>query len=319
MQPTVSIFRRYGADLALLTTAILWGVNIPVVKSAIGEMDPLAFNGMRMVLSTIVLGLLSLAESKRQPKTKRGSWSLRRGALFIILNGVCYPFAFIFGINYTTAGNSAILLATMPAWTAMIAFHFTSERLSRLTWIGIAISLAGTLSVVVAGSDVSFSSTYLVGNLLMLAASIGWSASTVVSGPLLQTISPLKLAFWSSLFATPIQLLATLPEIPGAVQQLQSPQLVAALVYSGVMSTGIAYATWHYGVRQLGGSHASVYQNLVTLVAVSTSWVFLKEPILLWQIFGGVILFVGLYLMRRSRSAVDRNAKRKQSVAVQES
>jgi drug/metabolite transporter (DMT)-like permease len=75
----------------------------------------------------------------------------------------------------------------------------------------------------------------------------------------------------------------------------------AALFYSGVFSTGIAYVTWHVGVRRLGGSHASVYQNVVTLVAVLGGWIGLGEPVLTSQLIGGLLMLVGLLLMRRSR------------------
>ena len=100
---------------------------------------------------------------------------------------------------------------------------------------------------------------------------------------------------------TPIHLLIAAHDIPHAFQQLHRPGLVWAIVYSGTMSTGLAYATWHYGVRQLGGSHASVFQNVVTLVAVISAWFFLHEPITPVQIGGGLILFAGLYFMRKGR------------------
>ena len=76
---------------------------------------------------------------------------------------------------------------------------------------------------------------------------------------------------------------------------------MAAIIYSGIFSTGVAYATWHAGVRAVGGSHASVYQNVVTLVAVIGGWLVLKEQPMSAQIFGGLLTIVGLFLMRRGR------------------
>lgn len=286
----------------MLVTALLWGINIVVVKAAIGSVDALTFNALRMVLSTLVLGALACLELRFRPATT-GKFSFTRGAIFAVVSGMIYPLFFMFGIDRTTAGNTALLLASMPVWTATLSLIFIKERLPRITWGGLLISLCGTVLVIASGGKVSFSSAYVTGNLLVIIAAICWSSATVISGPLLRKVSPLWLAFITSLTTTPFHLFITRNSIPNVLEQLQRPSLLIALIYSGVMSTGVAYATWYYGVRQLGGSHAAVFQNLVTLVAVSTAWIFLHEPILQAQLLGGATLFAGLYLMRRGRSS----------------
>ena len=64
----------------------------------------------------------------------------------------------------------------------------------------------------------------------------------------------------------------------------------------------LAYASWHVGVRILGGSHAAVYQNVVTLVAVLGGWLFLHERPVVVQIVGGVLIVLGQVAMRCGRS-----------------
>ncbi|MFN7576404.1 MAG: DMT family transporter, partial [Planctomycetota bacterium] len=128
------------------------------------------------------------------------------------------------------------------------------------------------------------------------------------SRPLLREYSPLRLSLISNGLFVPLHLaLAPLwMQFPAKEYEpwqtvLFQPAILIALVYSGAFSTGLAYATWNIGVRQLGGSHAAVYQNIVTLVAVLGGWLFLQEPIVAAQIAGGGIMLVGLYLMRRGR------------------
>lgn len=291
---------RFRADAALLLTTVIWGANITVVKSAVDALDPITFNSLRITLSTLTIGLLAWVEAKWYPTPSR-PWSIRRGVSFALLSGLAYPLLFMFGIDRTTAGNTALLLASMPIWTAIISSIFVHERLSRVTWLGLLVSLVGTIVVIVAGGKVSTAQEFYIGNVLILGAAICWASATVTSGPLLRSISPLRLTFYASLLTTPIHLLIAAHDIPHAFQQLHRPGLVLAIVYSGTMSTGLAYATWHYGVRQLGGSHASVFQNVVTLVAVLSAWFFLHEPITPVQIGGGLILFAGLYFMRKGR------------------
>jgi drug/metabolite transporter (DMT)-like permease len=155
--------------------------------------------------------------------------------------------------------------------------------------------------IVAAGGKVSLSAANFSGNLLILSSAMLWASGTVISGPLLKQISPLRLAFFSSLITTPMHLAIVSPQLAQAMPKLAEWDNFAALFYSGVFSTGIAYVTWHVGVRRLGGSHASVYQNVVTLVAVLGGWIGLGEPMLGSQLVGGLLMIIGLLLIRRTR------------------
>ena len=291
---------RLLADASLLVTAVLWGINIPVVKYATGDLDPLVFNATRMCLSTVVLGAFALVESRwvGQPAER---FSKSRFVIFALVSGLWYPLMFMYGIDRTTAGNTALLLSSMPLWTAVVSALFIRERLPLLSWVAMMIAFLGTGLVVVAGGKVSLSASNFSGNVLVLFSAMLWASGTVISGPLLRQISPLRLAFLSSLLTTPMHMLLVSTQLPDASAKLLQWHNLLAVVYSGVFSTGIAYATWHVGVRRLGGSHASVYQNVVTFVAVLGGWIVLGEPVLNSQLVGGVLLICGLLLIRQTR------------------
>ncbi len=295
--PPITAQQRWLADASLLITTIIWGANIPVVKFASSQIEPLVFNAVRMVLSTLALGTLAAIEAGwvKQPAQRFG---VSRFINFALVSGLLYPLMFMWGIERTTAGNTALLLSSMPLWTAIISAVFLRERLPPLTWIAFGIAFIGTAIIVVAGGKVHFSSDNLVGNLLITASAMLWASGTVISGPLLKQVSPLRLAFFSSLLTTPIHLVIVSSKLGSVLPKLADPYLLAALIFSGVFSTGIAYSTWHVGVRRLGGSHASIYQNVVTLVAVIGGWLVLSEPILTSQILGGLLMIGGLLLMR---------------------
>lgn len=286
-------------------TAVAWGTNIPVVKQAMQVLNPWVFNASRLFLAAIVLGVAMVIErSYRRSVSAENSlrpFLWRRFVLFSLLNGFFYQYFFFQGITRTTAGNTALLLSSMPMWTAILSFIFLRERLPRVTWYGLLITMIGTVIVTTQSGKVDLSAQYLQGNLFILAGAFTWASATVISRPLLQIWSPLKVSFWSSLLTMPLHVAMAWTAFPQATPTLQEPAVFIAIIYSGAISTGLAYATWHSGVRQLGGSHAAVYQNLVTLVAVLGSWLFLKEPFTVPQMLGGVAIVVGLLVMRRGR------------------
>ncbi len=251
-----------------MATARMWGINILVFKHGIQEVNPWVFNALRLIFATVTLGLLTWLESRIRPFPKR-EFSKVKVFVFAMLTGFLYLLCFVRGVSMTTAGNTALIMSAMPMWTALRSFLFVKEILPGITWFGLFITFVGTLLVTTqSGGRVSFASEYFVGNLLILSGSLAWASGTVLSRSLLLTVSPLQLAFWSALLTTPMHLIIIAPQI--SENWVRATQCVTMLeiIYSGAFSTGLAYASWHVGVRILGGSHAAVYQNVVTLVAV---------------------------------------------------
>lgn len=294
---------NWSADAILFVTALVWGVNILVFKLAIGEMNPWVFNASRLIFATLTLGFLAILEARFRPRgnsLNKVSWP--RVVVFSLLTGFVYMVIFVLGIDRTTAGNTALIFASLPIWVALLSRAFLQERLPPVAWYGLLVTLLGTMIVIAQGGSISFSGQYFLGNLLVLLATLAWALGTVLSRPLLETLSPLRLASISAAMTLPMHFLLAAPYVATAYDKSIDTPMLAAIVYSGVFSTGLAYATWHMGVRAVGGSHASVFQNVVTLVAVAGGWMVLGEPMLPAQIIGGGLTIAGLLLMRRGRT-----------------
>lgn len=311
------LLHRLRADLLLLSTALVWGANILVFKDAINGIDPWIFSGFRLVFAVLTLGTLAWWEHSRRPPALRASAQRKRPiqipklVCFCILSGLVYMLAFVQGIQLTTAGNTALLLASMPMWTAVLSFFFLAERLGLPTWGGLLITFVGTILVTTQSGSVDMAGEYLVGNLFVLFSAIAWAVGTVMSKSLLESISPLRLTFIAAATTIPIHLsisIVLLMQSPEVGMLLVQPKAIAAMAFSGMFSTGVAYAMWYAGVRVVGGSHAAVYQNVVTLVALVGGWLFLSEPVLPAQIIGGGLTVAGLLVMRHGRMKAERKA-----------
>lgn len=291
---------KWLADLSLISVALMWGINIPIMKYALGLIDPFCFNAFRLSISAVVLGLCAWWEMRGTSRSS-GRKPYFRIACFALLSGFVYQYLFVVGIFRTTGGNTALIMSSMPMWTAVLAFFFIRERLSLIAWFGLLITLVGTVIVTLQKGDLNSSGSLLWGNLIVLAAALAWAAATVMSRPVLQSISPIALAFIASATTLPLHIAVATPHLGEGILALKDPVVIGCLVYSGVFSTGISYAMWHYGVRQVGASHAATYQNLIPIVALAGGWLFLQESLLLGQIVGGFLIIAGLVFMRRAR------------------
>lgn len=303
------------ADVSLILVALIWGVNMTVMKHAITELDPYLFNALRLSLSAIVLGLCAWLEKKSRSSIPIADNPLSRSQTlliicgFSILTGAVYQIIFVMGMDRTTAGNTALIMSSIPMWTAIVSVILVRERLGRLAWIGLTITFLGTGIVTLQKAGIDVSAVNLTGNLMVLVSALAWAIAAVISRPILSYVSPIKLAFLATLGTLPIHFLATRLLSHFETAKSINGVVLICILYSGIFSTGFAYAMWNYGVQQIGASHAAIFQNLVPLVALICSGVFLGESVTPAQLLGGLLIIAGLFVVRRNRRQTAR-AKR---------
>lgn len=294
----------WRADLVLLVVVLIWGVNIPVMKGALAELHPFAFNLLRLTLSVAFLGCMDrLARRRRRdgaPPERAVSW--RMIVLLGVMGGLVYQVLFLVGINETTAGNTGLLVATVPLWTAVIASLCGIDRIRSSAWLGLIVAFAGTAVIALEGGDLDLASGHLRGNAMVLGAMLLWAAFTVLSKPVLTVMSPIRLAFLTSLVVMPGHVGLAWSHLDPVIEGRLSAGAWGAIVYSGLLSTGLAYVLWNDSVRKVGPSHTAICNNLVPVVALLASWLTLGETITITQVVGGAMILGGLVAMRRTRS-----------------
>ncbi len=145
--PATTAPRLWMADLALFSVAVIWGVNIPVMKVALETgISPYALNAVRLVVSAAVLQGFAWAEYRRgiRPTSKLQWWRVVTYALMV---SVAYQLLFLLAVSKTTSANVALIMATVPMWTALAARFFLKEILPPLAWLGLITAFSGTMIV----------------------------------------------------------------------------------------------------------------------------------------------------------------------------
>jgi drug/metabolite transporter (DMT)-like permease len=140
-----------------------------------------------------------------------------------------------------------------------------------------------------------------LGNLIILIAALVWSGGTAYSRPLLKLIPPMQLSALASVIALPMHLAAAGAFFAGSGGALQSVNLWMILLYSGVLSSGLALPMWNFGARHAGAAHAAIIQNLIPLIAIAAAWFSRGETATAVQLTGGALILGGLIIMRIGR------------------
>ncbi len=290
-----------STDLLMLLTVLIWGINYTAVKVAFNSMAPLAFNGLRFALATVVTFVVLAIQCRRA-----GNWSpLRapiRDAGRIILLGLAghgiYQLLFANGLSRTAPGNASLIMGTSPIWVAILGYFLGIERINRIMAAGIVLSFAGMALLIAGGGNVSLGSSSLLGDILILGCAILWAVYTVGSKPMLGRYSPLDLTAWAMLAGTIPLVIVSIPQVRAQDWSTVPPLVWGALFYSAVLSVAMGYVIWSVSVQRVGNARTAVYSNLTPVIAILVAWVTLGETLAALQLLGGAIVLAGLMVTR---------------------
>jgi drug/metabolite transporter (DMT)-like permease len=293
-----------SSDLALLAVVLVWGANFPILKWALAAMPPHVMNVFRFLVSAAALGAVYAWRLRNSETSLLAPFRTHGRQLVVLglLGYVVYQVCFIVGIDNTTSGSAALIMASAPLWTAVQSRIAGHERLRSWAWAGLALSLLGTGLVVAAGAgDVGIGAGSLFGNAMMLAAAAFWGAYTAFNTNVVHEVSPTGATFAGVVVALPVLLAISGPYWSAVEWAKVDVWVWIAIVFSGGLSTGLAIAVWNTAVKHVGASNTAVYGNLVPFVALLGGVLFLGEPITVPQIAGGALIIGGVVLVRRYR------------------
>ncbi len=308
-------------NLLLIVMTIIWGTNYSIVKSAFREIDPQAFNAIRMMIASAVFLAIIFAvrfvprraEAAASPDggdqiasifhtpapLTRRDWLGLLG--LAVVGHSLYQYCFIAGLARTSVANTSLLLAATPVIIALASAALGLERIGLPHWAGAVLSVVGIYAIV-GGGHIDASSA--AGDLLTLAAVCCWATFTIGARPLMVHHSPVGVTGISMAIGTALYV----PLVWGHLQDVDwrsvSGLTWAALVCSALFALCVAYTIWYAAVRAIGGSRTSVYSNVVPLVAMATAVIFLDEPLGRRKIAGAAAVLVGVALTRVGRRRV---------------
>ncbi len=283
-------------ELILLAVIFIWGVNTPVMKIGLGAIDPLVYNAFRLVIAALVTGAALLLSGQYRPMKANDLGQLAAISVFGFFTNQVF---IIYGLDATTAGNAALVLATLPVNIALINRLLGLEFLSPRAALGIALSLTGViLTVVGAGKEISLTGPHLTGAVLILIGQYGYGYYTVTYRRLADNYSLRQIM--ASVFAINAVLfvLIAVPDLARTDWYAVPAAGWYSIVFSSVFALALANLTWIWAVKALGSTRASLYPNLCPVISIAFACLFLDESFGFLQAAGGAVIFLGLWLAR---------------------
>ena len=281
-------------EVSLILAAVFWGLSFAATKYAAESIPPLVIVAFRFTGGGLLLLLiLRLVEPESRPGRKD---------LILMAALGCFGVAvaqsgFTFGVSLTSAASTGLIFATAPVWGLLLGAVLGLERPTIRGILGLALSVVGVAVVVFEGFGSGGDS--LVGDLLVLMASVGVGGYTVLSMPLLERHTPLAVAGYPVVFGAPFLLVLSSPYLLDLEWGSVGASSWAAVTFSAIFATAFAFAGWQRGISRIGANRVLVYQYLITVVGVASGIVFFGETLGIEKIVGGAVILIGVSLARR--------------------
>jgi drug/metabolite transporter (DMT)-like permease len=294
-------------DPLLVLIVSIWAFNISLVKIALVDFPPVAFNLLRLAIAAAILVGVLLATEKNIRIARK---DLPKILLLSFSGYAVSQTLIILGIRLTSATNVAVLTGISPILISLLSSFFKHERISRLGWLGVALGFTGAYIVISNRSGgFRFSEQTFRGDLLVFLAIALWAHFSVSARPLVKIYSPLKFSAVTIslgiLFSLPYSL-PSLRAVPAAGISARS-WLIA--VFAGVVPMALGLIIWFNSVKRVGNSQTAVYSNLQPILAIVFAHLLLGDSVGGGLAAGAALVVLGIFLTRRGRTALPEPAR----------
>lgn len=258
--------------IAIVSLAVLWGFNWPILKLAVTEMPPLGFRSYSLLFAA--LGMFAVAmragDTLRVP---RGWWG--RLVVLALFNMSIWSGLTLFGIQLLPAGRAAILSYTMPVWGALCSLALLGEQLSRRRIVGLVLGMAGV--VLLLGDDLARLQRSPAGALFILGGSVSWALGTTLLRKWKPPLPETTLFAWIMLIGwVPLTVMAPW------FAPWPDPREISltgwfAILYNVALAGTLANWVWFRMARRMPVALSSVSSLPVPIVGVFSSMLLLGE------------------------------------------
>ena len=262
---------------AAVLALAMWSGTAIANKIAVAHMSGLTAGVLRSLLAGVFA--LTIAIALRLPRPASG-----RDFLLLIVSGLTsfaiWPSMISVGIERTTATHAAIIMATIPVYTVLIA-HLVKRRLPRRGWwLGAAVAFGATIALLTRpGSGIPESQSTVGGDLIILSGCVLCALGYVAGGSLSRRIGSIATTFWG--LATALVLLA--PAFALLAAETAWPDVPAegwmAIAWMAVLSSLAGYGLWFYALDKGGIAKIGSLQLAMPVVTVIAAALLLQEVI----------------------------------------
>lgn len=287
------------AFLAACLALLLWSGTAIANKFAVLYMDGLTAGVLRSMLAGFVA--LTIALMLRLPFPR--SWQNR---LLLLTSGIAsfalWPILMSIGIEHTSAGHAALIMALIPIFTVLIASTLQRIIPNSTWWFGAMLAFSAGIALMFERGLVfeDAGNATLKGDFLILIGGAVCAVGYVAGGKLSKTLGSLATTFWGLSLA----LLILIPIFAMISDQTTWSEVPTngwlAIAWMTLLSSLAAYILWFFALAKGGVSRIGSLQLAMPIATLIAAAILLHEPLTLFLIIICSILIGGTFLAHRN-------------------
>lgn len=293
------ISRQRAALLLAFALILVWGINFSVQKAVFSAVTPGGFLFVRyLIMPVCAVALLWQRFGTAWPRLPRAEWwaLLRLG----LLGHLMHVGLVTFGIDWSTAFSSSLILACGPVFTLLLLRWLGVERLTRAQIGGVAVACIGVLIFL---SDKLLGAQWRAsgGDLVLLVAAFFFSAYTVAAKPLIERHGGVVVMAYATLLGAVPVLLLSLPA--GLKVDWASVPLAiwAGLLWAVVLSAFAGWIVWGWVNAVRGVARTAPLMYLMPPVAGLVAWWVTGEGYGAIKLLGAAVTLIGVAIAQFAR------------------
>ncbi len=293
------------SSLLLSLTALIWGVAFVFQSMGNNYMQPFSFNASRSILGCLVLVPLILFKTRYPNALGGNDFSLKKLPFkATLIGGVCCGLALTtatmfqqMSLQYTTVGKVGFITTLYIILTPIFGL-FLKRKCSFIVWIGAAAAVVGMYMLCVTeGFSVSF------GDFLAFLGAVFFTVHILIIDHYSPKTDGVVLSclqfFVAALVSGTIALIYEHPSFE------QISQGIIPILYTGIMSSGVAYTLQIIGQRGFNPTVAALIMSMESVVSAVASYFAFKigfltqdQSMTAVQITGCVIMLCAVIIVQ---------------------
>ena len=276
---------RIFAEVGLAMAGIIWGVNFTLVKTAMGQMPPVYYLGLRFSVAALVMMPFCMGRLRRLDH--RG-WLLGMALGVLLFGGFVLQTV---ALKTVSPGMSGFLTSVYVVLVPLMIGVIRRRWPSLLVWVGIAVVMGGMAALSLYGRM-----AFGLGETLTLLGSLFWASHIVVVGYACTRHDV------TALVLVQLATCAALCLITGFAWERPEPfpgwEAMGVVIWTGIMGGVVAYWLMAFGQKHTPDTLATVFMSLEAVFALISGIILGYDVLTLRNSVGFALVFAGTILAR---------------------
>ena len=284
------------ANASVAGSVVLFGMSTVATRVAVQTVSPLLLSILRFGAGGVLLVLALAVVVPGRLRVARGD------VPFLVMLGAiqfaAFSLTYNLGLRFTEASRGALMLATMPLWSACLARAMGRERLQTSQVVGIFVTLGGVAASLLEHTpSLTRSDSPLLGDGLMLLTAVLGAMYGVMAHRFLARYHAVTVTTYAMLFGTFLLAPFSLLEHPVREIGRMNTTDVWLILFLVTFGGALAYFLWTYGFATLAPTQVVTYVNLNPMVATIMGAVLLAETITPLFLIGFIAVVIGVFVV----------------------